>query len=145
MSASPSVTALTGSVNSQQHDEPQPSGVVAALDKLVGPSVAAPPWDAKRWSEGGHGPGKLKREKVFRLEDSDDELPLGTSAPGFYPTLRQSATFPAVIETEVIEIDTDDDDFGSLRYHSVTPKKRVWKKKKTSALVLNDEVIEISD
>ena len=142
MSASPSVTALTHSVNSQQHDEPQPSGVVTASDKLIGSSVAAPPWDAKQWREGGPGPEKLTQAKVFRLEDSDDESPFGTSAPGFYPTLSQSATFP-----EAIEIDTDYDDFGSRRYgtHSVTPKKNIWKTKKKSTLVLNDEVIEISD
>jgi hypothetical protein len=79
---------------------------------------------------------------VFRIaEDSDEESPLRTSAPDFYPTLCQSATtFP-----EVIEIVTDDDEFGSLRYHSVIPKKRIWKTKKTPAVVLNDEVIEISD
>ena len=101
----------------------------------------APPRNAKRWREGGPGPVKLKREKVFRIADSDDESPLRTSAPGFCPTLCQSATtFP-----EAIEIDTDDDDFGSLRYPPVAPKKRIWKTKKKSALVLNDEVIEISD
>jgi hypothetical protein len=56
----------------------------------------------------GLGPAKLKREKVFRMADSDDKLPLRTPAPGFYSTLCQSATkFP-----EAIEIDTDDDDFG---------------------------------
>ena len=84
-------------------------------------------------------PAKLKREKVFRMANSDDESPPRTSAPDFYPTLCQTAaTFP-----EAIEIDTDD--VGSLRYPSVTPKKRIWKTKKKCALVINDEVIEISD
>jgi hypothetical protein len=88
--------------------------------------------------KGGSGPAKLKREKVFRMADSDDESQLRTSAPGFYSTLCQSATkFP-----EAIEIDTDDDDFG---FPSVALKKRIWKTKKKSALILNDEVIEISD
>lgn len=142
LSASPSLTVLTRSVNSQQHDDPQPSGVVAALDNLVGSSVAAPPRNAKRWREGGPEPAKLKREKVFRMADSDDESPLRTSAPGFYPTVCQTAA----TSPEAIEIDTDDDDdVGSLRYPSVTSKKRTWKTKKKSALVINDEVIEISD
>ena len=129
------------SINSQRHDDPQSSGVVAALDNLAESSVAAPPRDAKRWTESGSGlptSAKLKRQELFRLaEDSDDELLLRTSAPNFCPTLRQSAT----AFSEVIVIDTDDDDFGSLRYQSVTPRKRIWKTKNKSY----DEVIEISD